>query len=366
MRRAYFNVWSALAITLALLGTPLYAQFVYVASQEDIVWGFMIDPLTGALTAVPGSPFAAGAGAGAVSLAVDPNGRFAYVASYYPNTVTGYTINPTTGVLTIVGGSPFATGNSPSSMAVDPSGKFAYVTIPDPDHVWGYTINPDTGALTPIANSPFIAGEAPHSVAVDPSGKFAYVVNLFGNNVSGYSINPVTGALTAITGSPFATGPRTNEPISVAVDPNGKFSYVAILDGTLVSGFTIDPLTGALTAIAGSLFGPVGYSGFSVAVARVKPSVHGVYITNEGSKSVSVINPSTNVVVSTITVGANPVDAALTPNGATPYITNAGADTVSVVNTATNAVTTTVKVGWHPVDAAVTPDGSSVYVTNEV
>jgi hypothetical protein len=31
MRRGWFNVWSALAITLALLGAPLRAQFVYVA-----------------------------------------------------------------------------------------------------------------------------------------------------------------------------------------------------------------------------------------------------------------------------------------------------------------------------------------------
>jgi YVTN family beta-propeller protein len=58
-----------------------------------------------------------------------------------------------------------------------------------------------------------------------------------------------------------------------------------------------------------------------VAVTRAKPSVRAVYITNEGSKSVSVINPSTNTVVSTVAVGLNPIDAAVTPNGATAYVT---------------------------------------------
>ena len=160
--------------------------------------------------------------------------------------------------------------------------QFAYVANGG-KHISGYTINPSTGALTAIAGSPFAAGTRPRSVAVDPSGKFAYVANFGGDTVSGYTINP-SGALTAIAGSPFAAGSR---PVSVAVDPSGKF-------------------------------------------AVTRPA-RGVYITNAGSKSVSVINPSTNTVVATVTVGRNPVHAAVTPNGASAYITNAGANTVSVI-----------------------------------
>jgi 6-phosphogluconolactonase len=40
---------------------------------------FAIDPATGSLSAVAGSPF--GAGAGAISIAIDPAGTFAYVAN---------------------------------------------------------------------------------------------------------------------------------------------------------------------------------------------------------------------------------------------------------------------------------------------
>jgi DNA-binding beta-propeller fold protein YncE len=49
---------------------------------------------------------------------------------------------------------------------------------------------------------------------VDPTGNFAYVANANSNNVSGYSIDPATGVLTAIGGSPFAAG---SSPLSVAV-----------------------------------------------------------------------------------------------------------------------------------------------------
>ena len=92
--------------------------------------------------------------------------------------VSGYRIDPSTGALTPIAGSPFATGTDPANVAVDPSGKFAYVANGDFDNVSGYRINPSTGALKAIAGSPFPAGDNPRSVAVDPSGKFAYVANL--------------------------------------------------------------------------------------------------------------------------------------------------------------------------------------------
>ena len=65
-----------------------------------------------------------------------------------------------------------------------------------------YTINATTGALTSIGT--IAAGKVPVSVAVDPSGKFAYVTNSSSNDVSMYTINATTGALTSI--GTIATG----------------------------------------------------------------------------------------------------------------------------------------------------------------
>jgi 6-phosphogluconolactonase len=63
------------------LAWPLRAQFAYVANLADnTVSGYSIDRKTGALTAVPGSPFVTGGGA----VAVDPTGRFAYVTQLMP------------------------------------------------------------------------------------------------------------------------------------------------------------------------------------------------------------------------------------------------------------------------------------------
>ena len=68
--------------------------------------------------------------------------------------------------------------------------------------------------------------------------------------------------------------------------------------------------------------------------------------------------------MSTLTVGADQVNIAITPNGATAYVADTGANAVSAINTATNSVVATIAVGHNPVDVSITPDGTQAYVTN--
>ena len=106
------------------------------------------------------------------SLPITYTPKFAYVANNGSANVSGYTINATSGALTPVPGSPFAVVLDLTSVAVDPTGKFAYVGNcgdfcgAGSAGVWGYTINATSGALTPIPGSPFAAGSYPISIAV--------------------------------------------------------------------------------------------------------------------------------------------------------------------------------------------------------
>ena len=52
---------------------------------------------------------------------------YAYVANNDANTVSAYVIDPSTGAWTALSGSAFPTGSQPSSIAIDPTGQFAYV-----------------------------------------------------------------------------------------------------------------------------------------------------------------------------------------------------------------------------------------------
>jgi len=90
------------------------------------------------------------------------------------------------------------------------------------------------------------------------------------------------------------------------------------------------------------------------------------YITNFQSRTVSVIDTATNTVAATIPLGFGPVGAAVTPNGKRVYVTHGRGDwssevtlapnLVSVIDTITNSVVTTVTVGDQPVDVAITPN----------
>jgi uncharacterized repeat protein (TIGR02543 family) len=317
-----------------------YKYFAYVVNETNpgTVSAYMINSATGALTAIATSPFVAGSNP--YSIAVDPAGKFAYVANEYSNDVSGYTINSTTGVLTAMGASPFAAGSNPYSVAVDPTGKFVYVANEYSNDVSGYTINSTTGALTAMGASPFTAGSSPVFVAIDPTGKFVYVANEYSNDVSGYTINSTTGALTAMGASPFAAGSNS---YSIAVDPTGKFAYVANEYSNDVSGYTINSTTGALTAMGASPFA-AGSNPYSVAV---DPTGKFAYVANAISFNVSAytINSSTGALTaisgSPFATVANAVFIAVDPTGKFAYVANFISSNISAysIDSITGALT---------------------------
>ena len=81
-----------------------------------------------------------------------------------------------TGALTDVPGSPFASGHEPAPVAIDPSGNIVFVGNTGGDSLSAYTINA-AGALSRVAGTPISLGSIsqPGSIAVDPSDKFVYV-----------------------------------------------------------------------------------------------------------------------------------------------------------------------------------------------
>jgi 6-phosphogluconolactonase (cycloisomerase 2 family) len=191
--RACFKLWSALAVGLALLGAPLRAGFADVANSDKADLAARRSAKSGVLTPVPGSAFPAGINP--ASVAVDFVGRFVYVANFgdqnlpsHPgSSVSAFSIG-SNGTLTPVPGSPFPAGVGPTSVAVDPVGRFAYVANFDDNTVSAYRIGLD-GALTPGTGSPFPTGDRPASVAVDLLGRFVYVANSGSNDVSAYHIH---------------------------------------------------------------------------------------------------------------------------------------------------------------------------------
>jgi YVTN family beta-propeller protein len=281
-------------------------KFVYVANDGDFevsggsVSTYAVDVATGALKLIRNlaAPCYLGS-CGAYSVAVHPSGNFVYVADEggFAPSLAMYAIAVGNGQLIFKG--TIAAAGSPVSVGLHPSGKFVYVVsdiapggVPAPGAVSMYAIDTTTGALT--SGATVAAGTTPTSIAVDPTGKFAYVTNADSNDVSMYTIDATTGALTS--GGTVAAG---TTPASVAVDPTGKFVYVTNASSNDVSMYTINAINGALTAI-----GRIGAGAGPISVA-VDPMGKFVYVANSNSNNVSMygIDAATGTLTPLGTIG---------------------------------------------------------------
>jgi len=323
------------------------------------------------------------------SIAVDPAGKFAYVASEgcdFEGYVSMYTINPTTGALASIGPPVPSNDDFTDSVTVDPSGKFAYVASSgDAETSDGsvaiYTINATTGALTSPTGGLIGTGvngtpEFFNSMTFDPSGKFAYAAEGgafpaggFGSSssVSMFTVNSTTGALTSIGTIAAGAGPD-----SVAVDPSGMFAYVPNFGSNDVSMYTIDTTTGALASIGTGTIA-AGTSPDSVAV---DPAGKFAYVTNFGSNDVSMytIDATTGALASigTIAAGTDPFSVAVDPAGKFAYVANTtvndtdGSVSMYTIDATTGVLTPTGTIATElsPTSIAIHPSGKFAYVTN--
>jgi len=190
-------------------------KFVYVTNPTiGMVTGFSF--ANGVLSLVPGAP--AFSGAGAAALAVDGGDQFLYVANPsasnlppYQSTVgniSGFNIDPATGALSPIAGSPFTSSagtSGPTAIALAPTGNFVYGATPGTSSsIWCFSITPNTGQLVAATGSPFSLTSGGLFALFDPSGNYFYIGTQTG--IAGYTYNPSSGAPTAISGSPFAIG----------------------------------------------------------------------------------------------------------------------------------------------------------------
>jgi 6-phosphogluconolactonase (cycloisomerase 2 family) len=302
-----------LGIILSALSAPLAAQspqpmYIYVPNGapsygEGLLSVFEVNPSTGALTAVPGSPFEVGSNATAV--VVDPTGRFVYVMDTVARDVWSFSVDPTSGSLTLLPGSPINFEFMPSAIAVDPTGRFLYVSISSGNaYVTSgmllYSIDPTAGVLSAVSGPQVI--ENPLGLAIDPSGTFLYFYWASGESrMVTESINFETG-IPSLASDVFY-GP-SNAP-GIAIDPLDRFAAV---NGPVI--FTIDPIAGSLTPTGTTPFATSGNSAFD-------PSGRFLYSVDNSLSSCGTSCPLAGYQV-------DPQSGALTPIAGSPFAAGTG------------------------------------------
>ncbi len=310
------------------------------------------------------------------STTTSPN--YAYVANAGDGTVSQYTI-ASTGTLTAMTIPTVAAGTAPYSVAVDPLGKYAYVANSGSGNniytISQYTIG-SNGALTAMSPATIAAGTAPYSVTVDRSGQYVYVANSGSNNVSQYTIGLGSGALLPMSPATVAAG--TN-PYSVTVDPSGKYVYVANEGSSNISQYTIGT-GGALTPMSPATVA-AGTNPYSITVTTGASGQEYAYVANSNSTNLAGNSSSISQYTigaggallpmspATVAAGTNPVSVVVDKSGLYAYVANFGSTTVSQFTIGTGGALTamtpaTVAAGTNPYSITVDPSNQFVYVAN--
>jgi YVTN family beta-propeller protein/YD repeat-containing protein len=313
-------------------------------------------------------------------------------------------------VISMSGSSPTLVGNlslgvsggQPLSIAVSPDGMYAYVTIPNKSDVvvLEYTDNSsgdDFTIWTTYTGTSF----TPDSITESPDGNLAYVTNTstdvidqFDDSPGKWSLDSSTISLSSVPSSivsastgmlyvalPFAndiaivntaqvaTPSVTYSSLSSSPGPLALNSDASILevasDSTNATEF-VNSATGGTAETASSL--PNTPS--AIAAAPTTQTRFFAYVANTGSGTVSVVDTITDSVVTVITVGTDPEAIAVAPDNSAVFVANYGSNSISVMDpadilTSTNPVVDTITLasGTEPNALAISPSGTALLVT---
>jgi YVTN family beta-propeller protein len=310
--------------------------------------------------------------------------EYAYVTNGSAGTVT---------VLDLVNFRPDRTlkvGDGPSAVTVNPTHNEVYIA------------NAASGTVSVIdASNNSIAAtigvhRQPASISVDAKGERAYVTNSGSNTVSVLDLKQHREIATAGTGE---------QPATVRVAPDGRSLVVANHGSGSVSVYeltaaptprlraTFDRCAGAsdVAVLADSSKAFVACSGndqvLSIALASapdswaakqdsgtmqdhlmarlrvgrmpshlsLKPDSGEIFVSNEGSGSISEVSTFTNEVGGTYPIGTQPADGVVSEDNASLWVANAGADSVSLYSIEEGRMAMSVHTGPQPTAMALSP-----------
>jgi len=243
----------------------------------------------------------------------------------------------------------------PHDTAVEPSGQYWYVTLIEDGKILKFDKD-----LNFIAEANF---DAAGLLAMHPTKDLLYV----GHTLSIANVPQNIGAITRSTMN-LVTIPLTYiRPHAFISDHAGRYVYSASLTQNQFGVIDTDVNPAELAAVIS--FG----SPRTLVQMNISPDDQEIYISSQLTQQLLVLdssNPTNLTVVDSIVVGQHPWHPKFTPDGSRVYVGNNVSQTVSVVNTSTRLAETTIGAGdgsdglAEPHGLVISPDGQYVYVTN--
>ncbi len=365
-------------------------RFLFVPTSYGIA-GYAIDGSTGGLTALlspwPNLLFPGTASAG---VSFDGTGNFMYASQSGTGNLWGFAVDPASGNLTPVPGSPFLCGANCYSVAGDASGQYLYA-ISD-NGVLAYAINAATGTLTYIngvylgglyKSVTYPAGSAPGAIAFDgtniwvTNSGFGTVTKLLaatGATVGTYPAGSGTSQRgiafdgTNIWVTSYAYGGTVTKLLASTGETVGTYSvggapFGVAFDGTniWVTNWGMSGSVTKLLASTGATVGTYPVGSFPEGIAFDGTNI---WVANSSGQfslgNVTKLLASTGATLGTYPVGASPQGIAF--DGTNIWEANTGSNDVTELSASTGATVGIYPVGTQP--SGIVFDGTNIWVAN--
>lgn len=328
-------------------GSMLIAESFDFAYESHLV---AIDTATFSVTQAVG--FSAFLG----PLAFSPDGKKLYVTSLFSSEPGLLVVD--TAFLTLKATIPIP---SAASVAVTPDGRFAYVP-----NFGGTPYNPnvavvDTSSNTVVTTIPLGNTQLnPELIQISPDGTMAWLSQFPLYNGVSPVITIIQTSTNQVAGS--IALPAQDSPGAMVFSPDGTRVYV------VAGGSTVDVVNVSKMKVVSSLATLGGVAGLAIS-----PDGKTLLVPNSGSSEAAAIPQAGGPPLANIPLGAMDYGnqlyleyggAAVSPDGQRAYMTNYSSGNITVVDTASKKVVTSVPTGPTPVGVTVSPDGSKAYVAN--
>lgn len=253
-------------------------------------------------------------------------------------------------------------GREPASVAISPNGLFAYVANRGSNSI---TVV-DLQGVRALGEVP--VGRQPTAVLTSPDGKRIYVANWASQDVT---------VLDASSFETLATLPLPGDPYTLALSSGGEWLYVGQLRAGLISRISTDALAvqdslslgrGAylLTAIVPAADGRQAYVLHSQAAARGRATVPGAVeprFSIVDLQAFELLEPSLP-----LAAGEHrpdfPLAGAFGPGEQVLWIAASGTNELLALDLARHQVVARVETGYNPRAVVLGPDGRFLYVVN--
>ena len=207
---------------------------------------------------------------------------------------------------------------------------------------------------TTLSSFEFPAGNVIYSVAYSPDGNWVYCASTGPNEILVYD---TTGGLFSFNTPPFTYF-------------SGASMIRSTPDGTKIfssgnGGFTVLSGGGTPAVIANVVVAGKNLRGFSIAPNLAQPNNDLVIFSSANTNEVIIVDRNTHAILSTISVGLQPNDVAISANNDKAYVANEGSDTVTVLDLPSGTISATINLDPNdePYRIGASPDHRLLYVS---